>query len=80
MKINVANEERMLHDKYDDYSTNFILEVHGEDVGTIRHTAKRDGPSELLYLVSLCCMLFLAEDVDISIKARVHAGDRYVSL
>jgi hypothetical protein len=47
MKINVANEERMLHDKYDDYSTNFILEVNGEDIGTIRHTAKRDGPLEL---------------------------------
>lgn len=46
MKHNLANEERMLHDKYDEYSTNFLAEVDGQDVGTMRYTAKRDGPLE----------------------------------
>jgi N-acyl-L-homoserine lactone synthetase len=31
----LENDERMLHDKYDDYSTSFLLEADGEDIGTI---------------------------------------------
>jgi hypothetical protein len=46
MKHNLANDERMLHDKYDEYSTNLLAEVDGEDVATIRYTAKRNGPME----------------------------------
>ena len=46
MKHNLANDERMLYDKYDEYSTNFLAEVDGEDAATIRHTARRNGPLE----------------------------------
>ncbi len=46
MNYNLANNEQILYDKYDNYSTNFLLEFNAEDVGTIRHTAQRDGPLE----------------------------------
>jgi hypothetical protein len=46
MKHDLANEERMLHDKYDEYSTTFLAAVDGEDAGTMRYTAKRNGPLE----------------------------------
>ena len=46
MKHDLANDDRMLHDKYDEYSTNFLAEVDGQDAATVRHTAKRDGPLE----------------------------------
>ncbi len=46
MKYDLANSERMLQDKYDNYSTSFLAEIDGEDVGTIRYTAKTDGPLE----------------------------------
>jgi hypothetical protein len=42
----LENDERMLHDKYDGYSTSFLLEIDGNDVGTTRFTAKRDGRLE----------------------------------
>ncbi len=46
LKHKLVNADHMLHDKYDDYSTSFLLELDGEDIGTARYTAKRDGPLE----------------------------------